>query len=421
MPGLRIQQGHDSCQPARPPYFNTSGTLQPRPRRHRGPLHPRPRIQVPPHDDRSNHTLARSSAYRGHDSGHGPADISGDLGIAFRRPLQGNLWPRCATHLRGVATIPHMARHQCFHHYGLPPAGQLHRGAIPPVFKECPMLRCPHEQVVDTITSMGDARPTQRANAWHSNIHRRSSFRGSTAYPSLCFQQEQSCQRSATEQLELARTNAAALAPESLDLWRFKSSPFIVKPLCTAKFVYVRDDRLGKSSLAPRYTGPYEVKDKNWDNNTFLLDLGRKTDAVLLTWLKAASVPEEATWCRCWGRDVAPHGNSMIPPTTKNKLSADRLSLFLFLILLFGLAKISLAIQFSKIYSVWGTTSTVTLSVLLVAFSQLWVQLESMQRENLWCLCRIQSNTWFSLTHMLASFALSIKHWCLWLKSLNGR
>ena len=103
------------------------------------------------------------------------------------------------------------------------------------------------------------------------------------------------------EQLELARSNAAAFTPETLDLSRFKASPFIARQLCTAKFVYVRDDRLGKPSLAPRYSGLFRVLEKNWEKNNFWIDLGKKEDCVSLSRLKAASVPEGATWGRCWG------------------------------------------------------------------------------------------------------------------------
>ena len=100
--------------------------------------------------------------------------------------------------------------------------------------------------------------------------------------PGLCFQSEQD-PRSAEEQLSAARANVSSFSPKVLDLGRFKSSPFIAKSLRTAQFVYVRDDRLGKLSLAPKYTGPFKVLKKDWDNNTFLLDLGKKEDVVSLS------------------------------------------------------------------------------------------------------------------------------------------
>ena len=112
--------------------------------------------------------------------------------------------------------------------------------------------------------------------------------------PGLCFQSNN--QATATEQLKLARTNVTDFTPESLDLCKFKTSPFVSKSLRTAGYVYVRDDRLGKASLEPKYTGPFKVVRKDWDNNTFLLDLGKKQDVVSLSRLKPASLlPEEAT------------------------------------------------------------------------------------------------------------------------------
>ena len=113
--------------------------------------------------------------------------------------------------------------------------------------------------------------------------------------PGLCFQDEQSSPRSAAEQLDQARDNVASFTPRALDLRKFKDSPFVAKALRTAKFVYVRDDRLGKPTLAPRYSGPFPVKDKLWDSNTFVLDLGKKTDTVSISRLKAASVPPDTT------------------------------------------------------------------------------------------------------------------------------
>ena len=113
--------------------------------------------------------------------------------------------------------------------------------------------------------------------------------------PGMCFQDEQSPKRSASEQLELAGANVHEFMPESLDLRHFKASPFVSKTLRTAAFVYVRDDRLGNPSLAPKYTGPYPVIKKDWDNNTFLVDLGSRQDTVSLSRLKAATVTVEAT------------------------------------------------------------------------------------------------------------------------------
>ena len=93
--------------------------------------------------------------------------------------------------------------------------------------------------------------------------------------PGLCFQDEQSAPRSTADQLDLARANVAAFSPQTLDLRKFRYSPFVAKTLRTAKFVYVRDDRLAKPTLAPKYLGPFPVKEKIWQNNTFIVDLGK--------------------------------------------------------------------------------------------------------------------------------------------------
>ena len=111
--------------------------------------------------------------------------------------------------------------------------------------------------------------------------------------PGLCFQTG-NVQSTDREQLEQARSNVAAFSLKTLDLRRFKESPFITNTLRTAKYVYVRDDRLGKPSLAARYTGPFKVIQRNWEKNIFLLEVGKKQDAVSLARLKAAFVPDEA-------------------------------------------------------------------------------------------------------------------------------
>ena len=97
----------------------------------------------------------------------------------------------------------------------------------------------------------------------------------------------------------MARSNVATFMPDSLDLRKFKESPFIAMSLRTADLIFVRDNNLGKPALAPRYTGPYRVVFKDWDNNTFRLDLGKREDTVLLARLKAASKPDEATGPCC--------------------------------------------------------------------------------------------------------------------------
>ena len=110
-----------------------------------------------------------------------------------------------------------------------------------------------------------------------------------------CFQGEVVHQPSVSEQLRLSRANAAAFTPETLDSRRFKSSPFVPKSLRLEKFIYIRDDRLGKASLVPKYLGPFKVISKDWESNTFRVDLGKREDSISLARLKAASIQEETT------------------------------------------------------------------------------------------------------------------------------
>ena len=112
--------------------------------------------------------------------------------------------------------------------------------------------------------------------------------------PGICFQSEQQ-QQSPLAQLEMARANVEAFSPATLDLRKFKESPFISKTLRTVEYVYVRDDRLGKPGLAPRYTGPFKVVERDWENNVFRLNLGGREDKVSLSRLKAASIPAETS------------------------------------------------------------------------------------------------------------------------------
>ena len=113
--------------------------------------------------------------------------------------------------------------------------------------------------------------------------------------PGTCFQGELTNQPSVSEQLQLSRANAAAFTPESLDNRRFKCSPFVPKSLRLAKFVYIRDGRLGKASLVPRCLGPFKVINKDWEGNTFRVDLGKREDNIAIARLKAASIQKETT------------------------------------------------------------------------------------------------------------------------------
>ena len=112
--------------------------------------------------------------------------------------------------------------------------------------------------------------------------------------PGLCFQSEQGGRSTAKEQLEQARANVEVFLPKRLDLRRFKESPLLASTLRTAEYVYVWDDTLGKPGLAAKYTGPFRVLKRDWDNHTFLLEMGKKEETISLSRLKAAFVPKKA-------------------------------------------------------------------------------------------------------------------------------
>ena len=82
--------------------------------------------------------------------------------------------------------------------------------------------------------------------------------------PGRCFCTQQAGRSKVVEELQMARSNVVTFMPDSLDLRKFKESPFIAKSLRTADFVFVRDDRLGKPALAPRYTWPLQRIGLDW-------------------------------------------------------------------------------------------------------------------------------------------------------------
>ena len=181
--------------------------------------------------------MAGSSAHCGHDGGHHPAGILGELGLVLREPDHRHVGPRCPIHLGGMEDVPRPAWNQRFNDHSVPPAGQRNRGMFPPYAKECPSLCCLYEQIVDAMLpwvmlGLRNAPKLDTATSTAEVV-----FGTPLRIPGLCFQDEQSTMRSATEQLELARSNAQAFSPESLDLRHFKALPFVAKPLRTADFV----------------------------------------------------------------------------------------------------------------------------------------------------------------------------------------
>ena len=105
----------------------------------------------------------------------------------------------------------------------------------------------------------------------------------------MCFQQDVRPLDAATRQLQLARENISKYLPPRLDRSKFRHSPFVAKNLRKCDYVYMRNDSLAKAPLNPRYSGPYRVIEKNWENDTFVIQLGDRQHTVSLGRLKAAT------------------------------------------------------------------------------------------------------------------------------------
>ena len=166
--------------------------------------------------------MALGHSRRRHNSGNCSSSVSGHLGVAVRRPYNSNDRQGSPIYFGDLAKVAGPVGHQRLGHDIVPSAIQRHGRKV--------------------------------SQVGHVDIHRGGSVWGPLAHTRACFQAEQTKTKSATEQMELARLNVTAFMPSSLDLRRFKASPLITSTLRTAKFVFVRDDRLGKPSLAPRYT-----------------------------------------------------------------------------------------------------------------------------------------------------------------------
>ena len=54
--------------------------------------------------------------------------------------------------------------------------------------------------------------------------------------------------------------------------------------------MYLREDSLAKPPLEPRYSGPYEVVEKRWNNNTFKIRISVRIEVVSLGRVRAAAI-----------------------------------------------------------------------------------------------------------------------------------
>ena len=106
--------------------------------------------------------------------------------------------------------------------------------------------------------------------------------------PGVCFASSPRC-ISTPEQLEFAKANVKSFAPAAMDSNKFRHSLFVPRDLKKARLMYIKDNALARPDLSPRYTGPYEVLEKNWEKSNFKIKLPRGPDNIALSWLKAAS------------------------------------------------------------------------------------------------------------------------------------
>ena len=69
-------------------------------------------------------------------------------------------------------------------------------------------------------------------------------------------------------------------------------TPAVPDQLASCKFVFVRVDSSGRPPLAPLYTGPFLVLERN--HSTFKIQVGTRTDVINISRLKPAFTPEDA-------------------------------------------------------------------------------------------------------------------------------
>ena len=268
---VRTEQSRQAHYSSNPADTFAGWTFLSRPRGRCWPILSRFGLQVHSDDGRPHYAVARGHAHIRHNGGDNPADVPVDLCCQIWGASYSNIGQRGTVHLSGVAGSTRQAGHEGLYH---PQANGIVEWFYR-MLKDA--LRCTvryskswARSLPFVLLGIYNAPKLDTATSTAEVI-----FGVPLRVPRACFPGDREHQSSAKEQLDLARSNAAAFTPEALDVRKFKTSPFVAKTLRTAKFVYVLDDRLGKASLAPRYSGPYKVLDKNWEKNTFKLE-GRK-------------------------------------------------------------------------------------------------------------------------------------------------
>ena len=105
--------------------------------------------------------------------------------------------------------------------------------------------------------------------------------------PGMCFS-DRGESHTPRQELLAARANVKEFLPRLMDKKKAKYSPFVPQDLKKAEFVYVRNEKLGKSALTPCYEGPFRVISKETEKGIYKIITAHGADNVSLQRLKAA-------------------------------------------------------------------------------------------------------------------------------------
>ena len=109
-------------------------------------------------------------------------------------------------------------------------------------------------------------------------------FGTTLAVPGLCWGSENYPQ----DELRNAVSNAKRFLPTPRNVHKCKINSFIPSSLKTAEYVFVRDDTKARNALHSPYMGPFKVLSKDFERNTFSLQLSAGPDSVAISRLKPA-------------------------------------------------------------------------------------------------------------------------------------
>ena len=265
-----------------------------------GPLSFGSGLQLHPGGNWQDNPLAGSNSLARFEGRDGSKGLYKHVDRTVRSSGDCNFGQRGTVHLGAVAEIAGTIGHQGQHNHGIPPSIKWDCGTVPQSSKERSSL-CDNQIRVGLRLAVGllGLRNAPRDDTRASTAE--VLFGTTLRVPGMCFSDSSTREDSPQEQLQRVRTNVPSFTPAILNNRKFKQSPFIPKQLKDARFVFIRDDTLGKAPLSPRYSGPFEVVEKNWQESTFTVRLPIGKDKISLSRLKAA----EALPSWLGGRPVA--------------------------------------------------------------------------------------------------------------------